>query len=105
MYAILIDPFAQTVEPVEYSGHYKDIYRLLGENVDTFTAAPIGDRDVIFVDDVGLFVKDQAFFRTSLYPSQPLAGKGLVLGADKMGESTAPETTLEQMRASIQWGR
>ena len=35
MQAILIDPYTQTIEVVEYSGDYKDIYALLG--CDLFT--------------------------------------------------------------------
>jgi hypothetical protein len=59
MKAILIDPVAQTVTAVEYSGDYEEIYTLLsdkehGLEVDTFTVVNIEDNNSIFIDDNGL---------------------------------------------------
>ena len=92
MRAILIDPFTRTITDVEYSGDYKDIYKLI--DCDTFTVATINNRDDgIFVDDEGLFKPGQAFFWHDGYP-QPLAGRGLVLGCNEEGESVEPSVSM-----------
>jgi hypothetical protein len=99
--AILIDPFEMTVSEVGYGGEMVDIYRLI--DADLFTVAGFGeDGDGVYVDDEGLFKATQRFFKLDGYP-QPLAGKGLVLGSNDGGESVAPVTTLEAVRASIRW--
>lgn len=100
MKAYLIDPTAQTVSQVEYDGNYKSIYKLI--DCDTFTTVLLADdNDAIFVDDEGL-LKDEPgpFFNLKGYP-QPLAGKGLVLGADNEGESVEPTATLDQIKDMI----
>lgn len=99
--AILIDPFEMTVSEVDYGGEMADIYRLI--DADLFTVAGFGeDGDGVYVDDEGLFKATQRFFKLDGYP-QPLAGKGLILGSNDGGESVAPVTTLESVRASIRW--
>jgi hypothetical protein len=105
--AILIDPFACTITEVEYDGDdYKQIYPLLSHEsmkVNTFTCAypsSLASHDAVYVDDEGLFKNPQRFF---LIPSngQPLAGKGLVIGADDEGESTSAETPLEALKRQV----
>jgi hypothetical protein len=94
MRAILIDPVRKTVTVVEHNGDYREIHKLLsdeesGLHVDTFTCVRINERDAIFVDDNGLYQNDdnpQFFFLWRGY-HQPLAGRGLILGADKDGET------------------
>ncbi len=99
--AILIDPFEMTVSEVDYGGEMADIYRLI--DADLFTVAGFGeDGDGVYVDDEGLFKGTQRFFKLDGYP-QPLAGKGLVLGSNDGGESVAPVTTLEAVRAAVRW--
>ena len=102
MKAYLIDPFAQSVTEVEYSGDYTEISRLI--DCDLFTTSwrnKFGD--TLFVDDEGLINgKHQEVFLISGYP-QPLAGKGLILGSDQQGESVEPSITLEQAKALVDW--
>ncbi len=99
--AILIDPFEMTVTEVAYGGELADIYRLI--DADLFTVAGFGEAgDGVYVDDEGLFKATQRFFKLDGYP-QPLAGKGLVLGSNDGGESVAPVTTLEAIRAAVRW--
>ena len=99
--AILIDPFEMTVSEVDYGGELADIYRLI--DADLFTVAGFGeDGDGVYVDDEGLSKATQRFFKLDGYP-QPLAGKGLVLGSNDGGESVAPVTTLEAVRAAVRW--
>ena len=102
MKAYLINPFAQTVTEVEYSGDYNQIYQFL--NCDLFTVVEINEfGDSVFIDDEGLINgKPQEFFLVNGYP-QPLAGMGLVLGCNQEGESTEPSITLEQLKAQVDW--
>jgi hypothetical protein len=101
MKAYLIDPFAQTVTEVEYSGDYKHIYAMI--EADTFDCARFNQHgDAVFVDDEGLINgKEQRFFTVKGYGS-PLAGKGFVLGCDmNTGDSKDPAVSLEQMRELV----
>ena len=102
MKAYLINPFAQSITEVEYSGDFNQIYQFL--NCDLFTVVEINEfGDSVFVDDEGLISgKPQEFFLVSGYP-QPLAGMGLVLGCNQEGESTEPSITLEQLKAQVDW--
>ncbi len=99
--AYLIDPFAQTIEAVEWNGDYHHIYKLI--DAEMYDCARINEHgDGIFVDDEGLFKEEQKFFLFEDYHN-PLAGKGLVLGCDAEGESVAPHITLEELRAKTTW--
>jgi hypothetical protein len=101
MKAYLIDPQAQTIEQVDYSGDYTQIYDLI--NASLFTAATFNEAgDTCFVDDEGLFNGDNEFFIIADYP-QPLAGRALVLGCNDEGESIEPSISLEQCRALVAW--
>lgn len=102
MRSILIDPFTRTVSEVEYSGKYEQIYELV--DCDTYDCVRINKYgDAIFVDDEGLIKeKEQKFFLHEDYPN-PLAGKGLILGCDKEGESVEPHTTIGEVAAKVQW--
>lgn len=99
--AYVIDPEKHTVEQVEYSGDYRDIYKL-GE-FDCFDVARFNAKgDAAFVDDDGLLKNPTHFFLIAGYP-QPLAGKGVVLGCDAEGESVAPSVSLEWLRSNVGW--
>ena len=101
MKAFLIDPQAQQITQVEYSGDYREIYEHI--NAQLFTTATFNNAgDTCFVDDEGLFNGDNGFFVIAGYP-QPLAGRGLVLGCNDEGESTEPSITLNQLRALVDW--
>jgi len=94
MQAILIDPYTQTIEEVEYSGDWRDIKTLLG--CELFTTVYTEMADTIYVDDEGLYVEDQMFFKLKGYP-QPLAGRGLVLGSTEDGDSTDCVSSLDDI--------
>lgn len=105
--AILIDPFACTVSEVEYDGDdHHQIYPLISHEtmkVDCFTCAyspKLEEGDAVYVDDEGLFKKPERFFLLPGNP-QPLAGKGLVVGADDEGESTSVKTKLETLQDGV----
>ena len=102
MRAILIDPFTQTIEEVDYSGDYKDIYGLIECDLFTTVYLPNTSDDTLFVDDEGLYVENQRFFKIEGY-EQPLAGRGLLLGTDEEGESIDCMSTVEEVKAVVSW--
>ena len=93
----LIDPFEKAITSVYYDGDFHSIYNLI--DCRTFDCVRCGKYD-LFVDDEGLFKEDQKFFATFDYP-QPLAGKALVVGVDREGETIPPSITLEELEARI----
>ena len=102
MRAILIDPFTQTIEEVDYSGDYKDIYGLIECDLFTTVYLPNTSDDTLFVDDEGLYVENQRFFKIDGF-EQPLAGRGLLLGTDEEGESIDCMSTVEEVKAVVSW--
>ena len=100
MLAILIDPFTETIEMEDYSGDWEDISALIGCSL--FTTIDLGDSDTLYVDDEGLYVKNQRFFNLKGYP-QPLAGRGLVLGYTLDGDSTDSSLTVSQVQDMVSW--
>lgn len=96
MKAYLIDPFEKSINEVEYSGDYQDIYKLI--NADLFDVAYMDDGLGVFVDDEGLFKDNQAFFQVGY---AMLAGYGLVLGTDDEGESIAPNISLKDLAKKV----
>ena len=102
MRAILINPFTQTIEEVDYSGDYKDIYSLIECDLFTTVYLPNTSDDTLFVDDEGLYVENQRFFKIDGF-EQPLAGRGLLLGTDEEGESVDCMSTVEEVKAIVSW--
>lgn len=101
MRAYLIDPFDRALIEVDYSGNFRDIYELCG--YDTFAVVTFNDHgDGVYVDDEGLFKKNQRFFTIADYP-QPLAGKALVLGVDAEGGSTAPTVDMTWLEDHVRF--
>lgn len=92
MQGYLVDPFEKKVSRVSTSGypHFKELIK-----VDLICAVTVkvyddgsfmSKRDTLWVDDEGLYVKDQAYFQVEGY-AQPLAGYGILLGTDEEGET------------------
>ena len=97
MKAILIDPFAETVEVVDYSGNWEDIGDLL--ECRWFDVVRIDDSETLYVDDEGLYAENQRFFTWDGY--KPLAGRGLILGTDEEGESIDTDMELEDVEKLV----
>jgi hypothetical protein len=103
--AILIDPVTCTVRFVEVDGDdFNSIYPQL--DCQTFTAcchiARDGETgsykdDQMLVDDEGLYVKDQRFFMIKAYPG-PIAGRGLILGLDALGNTISTRLSLDVIK-------
>ena len=112
MRAILIDPFAKTITEVEHNGDWHEIYTHI--KAGTFTSLTLvmptysEQGEVMYLDDNGLFVKDQRYFNFGDYP-QPLAGRALILGVDgqqwSAGETVATKMTLSEVKRQVQWAR
>jgi len=99
MRAILIDPFTREITEVEHNDDFRQIYEFIG--ADAFDAATLlEDRQVIYVDDEGLFRDDQKFWSIE---GRVLGGKGLVLGVNAAGESIAAVGSIEEWRKRVRW--
>lgn len=101
MMAILIDPYEETIEVVDYSGDWKDISTLIG--CDIFSTVYVDNStDTFYIDDEGLFVENQKYFKLTGNP-QPLAGRCLVLGTTDDGDSTDCVSSLEDIQDMVSW--
>lgn len=101
MRAILINPTGKAISTVNYDGNFRSIYRLLG--CDTFTTLQVSPQTTLFLDDEGLLKANPGpFFAWKGYP-QPLAGNGLLLDTDEVGESVACTMALADVVASVSW--
>jgi hypothetical protein len=101
MRAILINPEDKTVTEVDHNGDFHQIYELIGS--DCFDIVRMTRQDCLYVDDMGLLRHPtKPFFRLTTY-NQPLAGRGLILGENHAGNSTACNLTVDQVRAMVQF--
>lgn len=108
MRAILINPFDETVTEIEHdASSYKNIYDEIStptHQVDTFTchypSEPLPDGDAVFVDDEGLLKGPTCFFAIDGYP---LAGCGLILGSDSMGETAPAKAELANVKERVKF--
>jgi hypothetical protein len=98
MKAYLIDPYEHSITGVDYSGDYKDIYKLI--DCQTFDCVGFNGDDTLYVDDEGLYKNNPEFFMIKGY-SQPLCGKALVLGVDRDGNSIAPKISLTNLKKMV----
>jgi len=108
MRAILIDPVKKTVTEVVYSGPYTQIYEFIHASCFTLagsiretspeTSPETYDHrsDDMFVDDEGLFDPKYGWFKWKGYPT-PLAGYGLLLGTNHVGDSISARSTIEEL--------
>jgi len=100
MKAILIDVENQKVTAVLHDDTLESIYK----HVDcrTFDVVNIDGVNSIYVDDEGLFVEDQLYFKyTGTTDSVSLAGNGLILGVDDEGETISPTLMLEEVEQAV----
>ncbi len=102
---LLIDPVAQTITEAEYDGDSRNIALLLSDaerciKCSTFTAIYPVDGLTIFVDNNGLLNEPKYFFRYEGY-AQPIAGRGLVPGANREGASVAATLTIDDLKPKI----
>jgi hypothetical protein len=114
MKALFIDAAKREILEVEYEqskvddgGPGKSLQDHIGGYIETAYAWENGD--VLFVDEEGLFKPQQHFFRIGERPDQPLAGNGIVVGAERYdgeGEylgTNDPTITPEALRATVEF--
>lgn len=106
MRGILIDPFEQTITEVDPQSMDEWVKKML--KVDLVTAVTVwydedtDRRETLWVDDEGLFVKDQKYFQWKGY-EQPLAGRGIILGTDAEGETIASDLRYDYVVERVEW--
>jgi hypothetical protein len=116
MRAILIDPERRTIEEIaaelpEGEG-YKEIQRLIGCRDFTSGSRPLNGSlakgfDSLYVSDDVMEDGDDSRFWFQVDAdrdppsSYPIAGRGLVVGVDREGDSCDARITLDELRARI----
>ncbi len=96
MKAYHLDPTCMAMSVIDYSGDWRDIGPLLSCRL--FTTAQINRLgDTLYVDDEGLLC-DPRHWILHRPTGNWYAGKGLILGTDSDGNSTAPACTLAEVR-------
>jgi len=99
MKAILINPYNETITEVEYSGNFKEIYKLI--DCSTFDCINIDDDNTLFVDDEGLLQQNRYFYWKD-YTN--LAGKALIIGVDyQTGEDCDTSWSLQEVENMVEW--
>ena len=105
--AILIDPKRQTVDVVVTKGTHEDTRALVGaSSLDNFRIAAHPESfDYGWVDDLGLSRGEPVYaFKFNIRPDNPIAGRCLLIGADKETGATADaKFPLDVLRESIVW--
>jgi len=104
--AILIDPFACTVETVQLTRDLESYYAALSHEsmpVRTFELtyrAGLTGADALFFDEDGLYKGAQRAFVLKGYDT-PLLGKALIVGANGRGGSADAETDIKSIRDRV----
>lgn len=106
MKAYLIDPYAEAVTEIETDGTFEHLYPIIEcTTIEVVRLDAAGDG--IFVDEERMFSftrpdgAEKRFF--TLGSSQPLVGKGVVMGGDSEGESQSPVCTLERVKGAVKF--
>ena len=100
MRAILIDPFTQTIEEVEYSGDYKDIYALIQWLPVNTARHSVAASAVIYagVDDNNLSFSGLNLALANPNTDLRIFGKPEGFTRRRMGVATARAETTDQAR-------
>tara|TARA_R110001606_G_C14974028_1_gene603541 strand:- start:167 stop:517 length:351 start_codon:yes stop_codon:yes gene_type:complete len=100
MKGILINPLDKTIKEVVYTGDFREIYDLV--DCRTFDCVMVDSENDMYIDDEGLYVDDQKYFRMVELGAN-YAGKALVLGHDDEGETISTTLTLQMVKDVVQW--
>lgn len=105
MRALVVDPAVRTIAEIDHrSGDdARALCKLIGATLlDSGTIGFVGGiAAVAFVDDSGL-LKRLPCFRVEGY-AHPLAGKALVLGCDRFGQTVECPLTREELESRLRW--
>ena len=100
--AIVIDPFNQQVYEKEIGqDHLPDMKAIVGGYIEA--AGRFDNGDVLFVNEEGLFKKNQKFFNVSELSPSPLAGVGFVLGHDEEGAGQDAGMSDLDLAMKVEW--
>lgn len=101
--AILVDPVSRTITALTLANDHKAVQAAIGARcLDTATIARDGRMHVLaVVDDSGL-IQGLPCFRFDGY-HHPLAGKAVLLGCDRAGETVDCPLDIEAVTARVRW--
>jgi hypothetical protein len=105
--AILIDPEMHSIRELEIAGTVPELHELIGaETLGTFRLAAFdedGHVDIGWIDDVGLTRGEPVY--AFLFPraKDPIAGRCLIIGADRFGETAPCRIPVELLRQDVSW--
>ena len=98
MKGIIINPYNETIKPVEYTGDWRDIALLI--ECDTFTVSRVDEVNDLYLDDEGLLIQPNRYF---MWKKQVFAGNGLLLGHNEEGDSIETTLTLKDVEDAVEW--
>lgn len=93
-----IDPNTQSVTDWEWDGKANFIADKLGCRY--FTTITLSDKEVLYIDEEGMFRTDTMHFTIQTYPT-PLRGKGIVLGYNPHGDTCSSSLSIEQVKSMV----
>jgi hypothetical protein len=105
--AYLIDPLKREIREIEIGATNDraltiEMHRLIG--ADTLDHQRISDlRDTIWVDDAGLKRGEPVYAFALPIQRDPYAGTAIVIGADQIGRTRAPQIPIEALRNTVEW--
>lgn len=100
--AIVIDPFNQQVYEKEIGqDNLPDMQSIVGGYIEA--AGRFDNGDVLFVNEEGLFKKNQKFFKASNVSPSSLAGVGFVLGHDEEGAARDAGMSALDVALKVEW--
>ena len=113
MTGILIDPFLKKVTNVNVGTDHtlQDMYKHIGcSMVEVVNYKHISVVEDIWVDEEGLLkpTGEQRFFKVSNLPylhNGVIAGRGLILGSTREGETISTSLTIEEVTPRITWDK
>ena len=99
MRAIKIDPSARTIEEIDVKGDLDSMEAILKDGP---CSVRVSRGNILCVGDNGLLSAGNPIFRWANYV-HPLAGVGLIIGIDEMGENQPCSFDLEEVQACVIW--
>lgn len=101
MRGILIDPYERAVREVETKGALDDMYGLLGVQCVCHVSLTRGE--FLWLDDNGFLKENIPVFYLGPKSKQPLAGRGLILGASDDGNNCSTKIPLALVSMAVRW--
>lgn len=104
---VVIDPYAQEIRlQLVRPGELQDYYNAIGMDCTSFEAAYrpfLKGEDIIYCDEEGLLRSLKRGFTCGGVIDNGIMGRGLIVGTDSEGNTSAPTTLIGDLRGQIQW--